>query len=454
MRPLRWMALVLALAWARPCWAVFEIVPYDPVTMQFPVSPEEALQAARNWAHNPGLQLNLRGVDRDVTLFEADYYLLESPDLNQPGAQQFHVDCYTGEIWWWVDVSVARGHQQRVNQKPPPPELPLAQRQQTATAFASTHYPGFAELGLQLWRSGSASHAFQTPIPGGGYSWVNLCVVWVDEFTGQVAKYVGVNRGPVTVSLQPTLTAEEAEAIAFNTYAGDPDVAVVFTDGPSELHVMLDSLRQQRLVWVVYTVVSDDPNMTAEQWEADGYTGATGWNVAVDAHNGEVIWHEALLGGDDSKKRPANWRSRRVRFTAPRQTRRGPSAEDLLHRQRPRVLIDGREAPNVAYPPLARNGAAYWYVGYLRSPLWRMRVGYLAGRATVVAADGRKAVIDTRSGEVSIDGVRVAGKHRPLVMKGRLYLPLALWERLTGNRFEWVAAQNALVISVRARGSG
>ena len=81
MKTLNLIVWLVVVAWARPCWAVFEKVPYDPVTMQFPVSPEEALQAARSWAGDPGLQLNLRGVDRDVTLFEADYYLLESPDL-------------------------------------------------------------------------------------------------------------------------------------------------------------------------------------------------------------------------------------------------------------------------------------------------------------------------------------------------------------------------------------
>ncbi len=42
-------------------------------------------------------------------------------------------------------------------------------------------------------------------------------------------------------------------------------------------------------------------------------------------------------------------------------------------------------------------------------------------------------------------------QHRPLVAKGRLYLPLALWERITGDRFEWEPGKKALGIRTEGK---
>jgi hypothetical protein len=445
---LRLILLVACGVSSCPCFAEFKLVPYDAQVMHFPVTPEQATQIARQWAGNSTLPLELQGVDRDTTLFQAAWYVLQSPDR-----QEFRVDCYTGQVGWWKNLPVleAYGERKKQDKISPLPQIPQNEADEIALTFVRAHFPNFDALGLQKVASRPGSASFAMPIPGGGWFSGNQCGLVLDKFTGDVCEYVATCTGSLTVPVQPSLTPAQAEALALNSYAGDPDVATAFTYAPSELHVVLDSLGQQRLVWTVSTATSQDATLTLARWEANAYVGAAAADVYVDAFTGEVILHMRYLGGGEKKEDGARkgWRSKVVRLRRPVKPQPGSLDRPESGASPTRVLVDGQEIPNVYYAPITRNGVVYWYAGYLKSPLWRMRLKRNGATITVSGPEGERAVFRSRSRSISINGVTSQASHPPLEIHGRTYLTLSTWEQITGSRFEWSKSERTLQISLK-----
>src|SRR4051812_33224919 len=94
-----WILGVVAALSGNPSRADFRVVPYDPATMDFPVTPAAAQAAARDWAGNPSLQLQLDGIWTDADQLLAWYYQYVSPE-----GEQFEVNCYTGLVQIWVHL--------------------------------------------------------------------------------------------------------------------------------------------------------------------------------------------------------------------------------------------------------------------------------------------------------------------------------------------------------------
>ncbi|MBI3946944.1 MAG: hypothetical protein HY321_13555 [Armatimonadetes bacterium] len=65
--------------------------------------------------------------------------------------------------------------------------------------------------------------------------------------------------------------------------------------------------------------------------------------------------------------------------------------------------------------------------------------------------DGRRFVLRDGSRTLQVDGAPVTSRHAPIVIRGRTYLPLSLWERITGDEFRWDEKANAVRVSLRGR---
>lgn len=419
-------------------------VPYDSTSMQFPVDPGQAIQIARQWVQNPTLEMNLLGVLQDDEIFQSDLYLLESPD-----GQLFQISPHTGLVDTWSNRSSSAAYQQQLidNQSNPLPELPPAQIDEIALGFAQAHYPGFVNLNMQRSFSRRGYILVGTAIAGGGFFSGNYCKITVNVFTGEVVGYSAFISGTVTIPLTPTLTDDGAAAIALNSFNGAPGVASAFTYQGSELHAILDSLGQQRLVWVVFVATSTDPNLTFAGWQQQSEIGATRHRVYVDAHNGQIVNQETFLGSGDGKRPAHGWRSRGVRFrsarTARSSARRATSAAPLAE---VRVFMDDQWIPSLLYPPLVERGVVYWYAGYLKSRLWRMSVRRDGSQLTIADREGRRFVLRDGARGFLEQGTRRLSTAALRVIRGRTYLPAATWEAITGARFRWDAGGRALRI--------
>ncbi len=428
--------------------AEFRRIPYNPATMQFPVSPEQAANTARTWVGNPTLELNLLGVLLEDTAFQTEQYVFESPD-----GQLIKVSPYTGFVWSWGNRTSLDAYQEQIRQdlSNPIPRLSAQLLDQIALQFARDHYLGFDDLNMQrVLTEDLGSVVFGTALPGGGYFSGNYCTLSLNVFSGEVVGYSCLRSGATTVPVAPTLTSDQAAAFALASFSGAPGVASAFTYNSSQRHVILDSLGQQRVVWVTFVATSTNPNLTFASWQQQSELGATRHHVYVDAHNGQVINQETFLGGGGDGKPPlTGWRSKEVRF------RTVPASSAILGRRRRtaatapeiRVIVDGKWIPSILYPPLVDRGTVYWYVGYLKSRLWGMSVRRDGAQLTITDGKGQRFVFRDGARDFLVGEKRLLSSAAPRVTRGRTYLPAPIWEAVTGAKFTYVARDRALRIS-------
>lgn len=71
------------------------LVPYDPATMSYPTSVDQAMQAVRDWSGDPNISLEFKGIRDSQSEFLTDEYVFKTTD----GLQSFEVDCDTGELY-------------------------------------------------------------------------------------------------------------------------------------------------------------------------------------------------------------------------------------------------------------------------------------------------------------------------------------------------------------------
>jgi len=445
----RTLTALAVLLWAAPtCRADPNLAPYDPATMTFPVSPDAAVASARQWAGDSSLSLQLAGIYQMRDVFRQDDY-----EFDAPGGQHFFVNCYSGQVWKWRSDPAAQACHDHYQQSlsSPLPRLALSDQEQSALRFARAHYPGFDALNMRLSASDDNGYSsgyshFETGLPGGGFFTGNSCHIFLDPFSGDVYEYYQRVAGLITVPLQPRLAAADAENIVLGPYFSYPRSA--FTYRPSRLDVTVDSLGQQRLVWGVWAAFSGEPDFTLQRWIDQSHLGASTFTFGVDAFTGEVVFWEEWQGAPhDRGPRDPRWRSRERHFALAKPGARATTPR--LDAQRPEVLVDGRSAGKVLYAPLKRGADVYWAAVYLRSPLWGMTIRRSGRTLVVTGSCGARARLRDGSRWARIGGRAVRLAAAPFVLRGRTYLPLSAWERITGSRFEWSPAKNALLIDTR-----
>lgn len=431
--------------------------PYDPATMNFPVLPDDAMATARTWAGDETLSFNPVRVWRHPQFPEGIQYVLDAPAGPEPGLQ-FCVSALWPELKEWRNRRVRRAVKasQSAGQ---PPVLSPAQVEQVALAFAQTRYADFDAKQMASYAVDENAVTFYTRLPNDGWYVGNVCVVSVSPYTGEAYYYLARSNDPVNVGINPTLSAAQAEARALGYYLNDDPTASperiwrprnrsAFTTDPTELWVIRDGLGAQRLVWAVSLAAGSEPHLTLAQWQTQGNLGATRYDVQIDAHTGEFVDDESYLGSPAGPARSNGWRSRAMYAPpAARPTKRSKGAlADKAKLAPARVTVDGRVLDKLAVLPRLVDDHAAWYLGYVRGPLWKMQMRRDGARVTVTTPTGEQIAFEDGKPFLWRGGVAVPTKAAPVVIAGRTFVGLDVWEALTGGRFAWAPATRTLAV--------
>jgi len=127
---------------------------------------------------------------------------------------------------------------------------------------------------------------------------LSLFAIRMDSTTGQVVSFFGWHFLPVSVSLTPTISAEQARDIALNLISNRPEFPYIdYADAEVYgLAILMDAScpNYQRLTWGigVYTC-SDNPQY---QEDVGSPEHLLWWGISVDAHTGEVVDFQKGLG--------------------------------------------------------------------------------------------------------------------------------------------------------------
>jgi len=384
------------------------IVPYDPLTMSYPISPEQATASVRAWLGDSQLQLTLTGVEQEEGWTEYDEYVLES------SAHRFKVRCSDGHVRSYRDRQAVTSWTQAVNSGLTP-SLSKAEMEQVATAFAATHYPGYGSRSMRLIEMDEGTATFAEELPGGALFSGNMCKVSVCEFTGRVKEYLAHRADQITISTIPGVTSGQAEAAALEFLLGGPGVQSAITVVPSVLWLIPDDLGAQRLLWSVEAATGPDPNMTYALWQTDEWR-FDRQNVFVDAQSGEVFEAVPSLGSARPTRASQGWVPRSGSAAMRRQPR---AASD-----RGGLMLQSRNVRSPMYPPIVYCGCGYVYAGYLRNSRWNARVTWRNRALEVTTADGRVFTLRPRGSAGS-----------PIVVRsGRAYVAPRVWEQVTGRK--------------------
>ncbi len=445
-------AFIICVASAGPSLA--QDRPYDPLTMDFPVSPSQAMAAVRAWTGDPQMELVLDCVRYTLGVWWGPVswrpplttYVLQTPDTNQ----EFEVKADTGDIWHWTNFPKRGAYLSRVRGGADPADkLPAETLEEAGRTFARARYPGFDAKNMQIIPGTVCDGACQwrSQLTDNVWRWEDYCHVWWDDWTGEVYEYVANSVPEAAFNLVPSITSQQAEQYALAFALTQPDVQSAFVLVNYNVALAnVDPLGAPRVGWQVCVVDCEVPDGTPERyareqgdtWEytIDGPRKcAQNW-AAVDIHTGEVYEYvcSEKLGpsqeyADMAKQRAAELaaspaRSRPIRYPAPP----GPRCQ---------LALDGDFPVESHYPPLLLDGKAYLYVGYLAT----LRDGEVKWKdaQVVLTLRGREYRLRPGSAEVSCgaDSVRLSGVVRNL--RGRVYVPVDAFPKLAGLKADYDA---------------
>lgn len=286
-------------------------VPYDPNTMNYNISPTQAIQAAKDWIGNQNLQLEVSGVD----IAPAEYditpeYALKTSD----GSQIFNVCTNTGIVRMWTNKTIREAHLRKCRPgKDISTMLPKSEINAARIAFLTAHYPGFVQFNMETTFD---DHIYAERLPNGAVNMFRRVVCIADDWTGEVYYYFAPAASSSPISTQFTVQKHQAEQTALShvrnlDWYAEPapneggegsnvKPASCFIYGDSEVQASPFDSNTNALAWVV-RVVSNVYNPTYtidnyrsyilsyEQSELDEYDGnIVCWNVFVDANTGAV----------------------------------------------------------------------------------------------------------------------------------------------------------------------
>lgn len=442
---------------------------YDPLTMDFPVSPGQARQAACAWAGNPDLVLDLDHVEdlegyvtgiEPVRLFE-DVYEPRYKLYTEDGGQCFGVGVWTGEVLLWVDNVLARARGVRLNGGADPAlALPPEQLTITATAFAEAYNPGFQSRNMQILPEyvGAAGCTFNSVLPSGAfYSNDWLIIAW-DQWTGEPYRYDAAF-GPTPLATgPPSITSQQAGQYALDWALGQLEVQSAFIlDNTGRRFVSIDRAGVQREGWDVRVVSCDIPNATPAYyaWEleerdpdVDGPEHCEPWCIYVDVYTGEVWLAQslALLGPDPEGAAKA--RSVAAAGTEMRTRSKGDGIP--VKRENPCKLadIEGRKI-EASYPPRIIQGVPYIYVRYMPA-LKQDEVKWRNGEVQV-ACEGQLLRLRPGSASVEAPGRTIHLDAPVLNLDGRVYVPLDVFQKLGEAKARYDAKSRTVYLGVPVR---
>lgn len=272
-------------------------ISYNSKTMSYPVSLEQAKQIARKWARNPNLKLQINhilkyGYKNKIS----SLYVLTSPDPKQV----FEVDCNSGFVEKWIDEKKQRSYldrrRKRVNEQF---KLPITELNNIKKQFLISKYPNFTKLNIQ---------PRDPKLPDSGFAQKLSNNVWyprkraycsIDEWTGEIWKYVAFSADPPKISTKHIITSSQAERIALAyAWKTDKDTRSVFIFDKPDILIVNDKKGQERIAWIIEVFISYEAGYNMNKLNKDlsglGIPGGVKYTIAIDANTGNEAGAEEL----------------------------------------------------------------------------------------------------------------------------------------------------------------
>lgn len=297
-------------------------VPYDPNTMNYSISPDQAKEAARAWIGSPNLQLDLSSVDIPPDGYNGTpEYIFKTSD----GSQEFAVCTSTGIVRMWTNKTLQNAYRQKcLPGRDISTMLPKSEINAARVAFLTAKYPGFVQYNMGATCNNERNYAEH--LTNGVINNSRRVNSRIDDWTGEVFFYLAPAASNPSISTQFTVQKNQAEQIAL-TYIQNLDlymppppnqggegsyvnVASCFVYGDSEVEAINYDSNTQMLAWVI-RVISHVNNSSFSINDYRSYLLAyelslnndynsdiACWNIFVDANTGVV--RECLQGDQDT----------------------------------------------------------------------------------------------------------------------------------------------------------
>jgi hypothetical protein len=285
-----------------------EIIPYDPNTMNYPISVQQAEQAARDWAQNPNLTFSLEGIftiPSDPS-YPHHYVLRTADDL-----QKFDVNCQTGEVYHWKDITALTAYYTKLTEHwPETSQMSVPELNGIVRQFLVNKYQNFASLNMQQVypdSPSSPSTLYLQRLSNGVWFYENKAKCQIDLWSGAITNYFGVHSPAPTVSIEPTITQSQAEQAALS-HCGAIQVPDEYGEGfvypqagfildNKGLWVVTDDEGLQRLAWDIIVIESSTPGYNLEMYMQElaaeiPVPSGTIYDVWIDAHTGDIFKRE------------------------------------------------------------------------------------------------------------------------------------------------------------------
>ncbi len=352
-------------------------IPYDPASMSFGLTPEQAAERVRAWMQEPDLQLQVVGVATDRT----DDYLQLNPWPAWEWELQYMLEGSDGKHYFvrihpWVSVAYWDTSADTPSGTDPGLYLSDAQRQAVAEAFARARTPnlwGAPHMQEHYGRVMACYNGVRHPLRSTAAS--------VHPETGALITCVMTDPGVPAISLSPAVSEPTARQMAIASLLQATDYTGVVTSdaGNRTQHLLVASdplALVHRLAWSVPLAATRDnpPTQDGIWYEHDVY---------VDAHTGETFHIESYVGAES------------------------PTPKGRIHRRTglaaslplPLAMTVGDREVITAMPPLLIHGKPYLWAGWLRNALIRgdgTAVEYAAGQLTL-ARGGIKRIVPLKA---------------------------------------------------------
>ncbi|MEJ5253462.1 MAG: hypothetical protein HPY54_16510 [Chthonomonadetes bacterium] len=407
-------------------------VPYDPTTMHFGLTPQEAEQRLVRWMNNPAITLRFIGVGTSCVskLENRTSWPVYDPHWN-PGwglsylfednlGKMYVVAIVPIELWEYTDFEA--------DMTPYPEDssqwLPKEQRDSIVHQFITSRVPNLLEGDYAYNKHGRVFYQGYNGLP-----YNRLAIVRVHPTLGVVTSCSWRKPGePSGLNTTPSLSREQAIQLALSyVYQLEGTVSAEVELEP-QLLVFADELGIVRLLWI-----------TLVGYRAVQYPGALatslGKIIGVDAHTGDVLDFDAHYGGSVGGVAKGKG-DRSVRRKG--SSSFGKQARPALRFRVMRASFGETPLQLMALPPLQVGRRAYVWVGWLKLPLFAQSQVGLTYASGVVDIDygGQRWRARVGSDVLLRNGLTHRLGAPVLNIRGRVYLPAEALHLVTGLKVE------------------
>ena len=286
-------------------------VQYDPNTMNYPVSPQEAENNIHSWMNDSSLSLVLMSVSI-LTPISNDIYNYRTTDKSK----YFKVNTSNGRIDTYINKELKdlsnTHYQLNSNQNGTivSNKLPISELQARMVFFLQSHYSEFVQMNMQQSDNDNFLNGYSQYLANNIQYPYNVISCKIDEWTGDIySSSSSFIQTTVNIPLTYTIDSASAETIALNAVNNrdafelyeeeghTPKTALIYANRGLYFQKRPEDNGQQRITWNIVVIASVFENYTLDAFklawltmgDSNGPLGSTAYCVEIDANTGQVI---------------------------------------------------------------------------------------------------------------------------------------------------------------------